>query len=195
MTKHTITLSRAHKITERLASVAGVAKATALSLSATATLMGFSAGQVDRMKENSCGTMEQLKLYTRLMAALTAARAAIGIANTTHGIGALLAQIEGNKKIMSVLAAVVDGQGMNGSNVHLSELDDYKTVGGAESPRHSYVQAVILCPAQVEELQSQSKALERKNFALSDELADLNGKTVELVMEDDIAELMGLVKS
>ena len=191
MSKHTITLSRAHKIAERLGQSAGEAKSQALALSGSVTLSGFTQPQVKRMQGNGAAALAQLALYTRLIGAQTAARTVIGSANEAHGVSAVLAQIEGNKKVLSALSAVASGQGADA--VQLSELGEYKSVGNAETLRSSCIEVAMLDHGQAALLSEQTKALERRNFVLSDLLADTNARTVVIEMDDDLAALMGLV--
>lgn len=195
MSKYQVTLSRAHKIAERLASRLGELRAEAEKLAESSTLTGYSDAQIKRLGENGKRAVALINEQEAAVAALVAVRSAVGKANAAHGITDALAQIEGNKKLLAGVEAILKSQDetTRGGLVRIEELSDYKTVGNTEGAlRSSYINVSVLTDAQVADLAERKKKLERANFTLNDKLADLNGKLVELTIEAPIAEFLGL---
>lgn len=192
----TITISRAHKIAERLGARQGEVRAEADSLAAQVTITGQTEGQVQRLQDQAGRAMALVDHCESLAIAQSLVRAAIGRANAQHGVNDTLAQIEANKKTLACIDPILKNQteSVRGSLVRLNELSSYKPLAQNDSllGRGNVVQVSILSDEQMSHLKARKEALERRNFSLSDKLADLNGKLVTFELESELAEQLGL---
>lgn len=194
-TAYTVTLSRGHKIADRLGSAIGEIKAEAERLCEQVSLNGYAEAQIEQLMKNSQKAMQLMEHHAIVANAQAAVRAAIGRANASAGVGDELAKIEANKKVLSLLDAVLTAQrpGSRGA-VHYSGIREYKVIGSSDSimPRSSAIAVTLLSQAEIETLEARKKDLERQNFALSDKLAELNAQKVTFHLTDEVATLAGL---
>ena len=190
----TVTLSRAHKIADRMGSRTGELRAEAEKLGDVVTLSGYTESQITRLKENGERAVASIAELTRMAAAQAAVRGAIGCANANAGVNEVLATIEANKKILAGIDAVLKSQDANarGGLVRLTEIETFKSLTAGDTFSRGHLQVSVFSGAQIDAFAAQKKQVERDNFALSDKLADLNGATVQLTLDSDIAELVGL---
>lgn len=194
-TAYTVTLSRGHKIADRLGSAIGEIKAEAERLCEQVSMSGYADAQIDQLERNSHKAVKLMAHHSVVANAQADVRSAIGRANAAAGVGDQLSKIEANKKILALLDAVLTAQrpGSRGA-VHFSGLHAYKSIGSSDSiaRRSSDVTVILLDAVQIEQLEERKKAIERENFALSDKLAEINAQKVTFHLEDDVATLAGL---
>lgn len=189
----TVTLSRAHKIADRMGSRTGELRVEAEKLGEVVTLSGYTDAQVSRLKDNGQRAVAALAELTQVAIAQAAVRGAIGRANANVGVNEVLATIEANKKILAGIDAVLKSQdeSARGGLVRLTEISTFKSLTTGETfGRH--LQVSVFEDGQINALAAQKKQIERDNFALSDKLADLNSATVQLSLDSNIADLVGL---
>lgn len=193
MSQYQITISRAHKVAERLGQRAQEAKEKASKLSEPITLQGYSDSQIQRFHAQSQELLDLVSQAHRLSTLQASVRAAIGQANASHGVSEALAAIEGNKKTLVLLRAILDnqnGESYSATSVTIDDLLQFKSLGQID--RVPSVSLRILSAAQKSKLETMVVDLERENFVLNDKLADLNGKTLTIEVDDEAAHLIGL---
>lgn len=193
MSQYQITISRAHKVAERLGQRAQEAKEKASKLSEPITLQGYSDSQLQRFHAQSQELLDLVSQAHRLSSLQANVRAAIGQANANHGVSDALAAIEGNKKTLTLVRAILDnqnGESYSATSVTIDDLLQFKSLGQAD--RAPSVSLRILSPAQKSKLETMATDLERENFVLNDKLADFNGKTLTIEVDDETAHLIGL---
>ena len=195
MTQYNVTISRAHKIAERLGQRATEARERAEKLTERVSLQGYADAQVQRLATQGSEAMCELQLMRRLMLAQGVVRAAIGRANAVHGVGDALARIEANKKVVTGLRSVLgkqDNDAYGATTLAVDDLRDFKPLGSGDGLRATTVSVKVLDAVQTAEVKLAIEHIERENFTLGDSLADLNGKTLSLEFEDEIATAVGL---
>lgn len=190
--KYTTTLSRAHKISDRLSQRANEVKAQAVKLSEQISMQGYTDTQIGRLSANGPNAMNLLEEFTSMMSILTMVRTAIGRANMLYGISDLLAEIESNKKVINTYKEILGSQDDDGSTLSLEDVRQYKSLTAeGTTVRHLAVTVSMLSPYQISAMKEKLTEFEKKNFILGDKVSDLNDKKVELEFEQDIAQLLG----
>jgi hypothetical protein len=192
MTTFKVTLNRAHKIAERLGQRASEVKDEATKLAGQVLLQGYTPGQIERLTNNGTNTLVLLKEHASLAQAQGSIRAAIGRANANVGVSDTLNKIEVNKKVLAALNAVI-GEQRADQAVQAREVADYKTMTEGSTMRGNHINVAVLSPEQNAELKAEVTRIERLNFGLADELASLNATTMEIELDDKLADLVGLV--
>ncbi len=180
-----VTLSRMHKIAERLKSLANEANAEALRLGSAELVSGKAAGQVERLKERAKRALDLSRQGGEYTMALATVRAVIGAENARHGISDLLAKQDAVNQVLgharAMLAACKEG------TVLLSELESYQPLE-KDSAFHRGIQVRVMGPDFAEFFEREIKRLQREAFGLSDKIAEANARRVQVDLPKDIAE-------
>ena len=180
-----VTLSRAHKISERLKARATELFAQAADLAGTKSVDPAQAMLQANKIEGYC--VEVLRLHAegeRWTAQLVDVRNAVGVANSELGINSMLATMEGLNRVLAQKKALVEK--FNIDDLSVQEL------GNVTPPT---TPSVYVPPVNVRVLTSDAKAtldreigvMQRRIFALADALADANAGRVKLQLDDDVA--------
>lgn len=181
-----ITLSRAHKIAERLKQKIGEMHAEAVSQARTVTVTGVTGdSQVQRLVEQGERAMALTARADRFIVALAALRAQIGAQNEARGISAMLAELEGvNRRLAhrKVLLAHVRDDG-----IAPQDLMSYKPISPDSRAMMGGVSVSVLDAAKGVALNTEVSALQREAFAMSDRIAEANAMRFAVELDDDIA--------
>ncbi len=190
MTLVQISLSRAHKVAERLKTRATECFTEAQSLSRPQSVNGTTGDtQVARLKAQGTRALELLaqgETYTRALAAL---RARIGRENEARGINAMLAELDGVNRILAQKKAVLEQAKDDG--ITPDELVAYKPLTGERSLMMGITVRVLSTEAR-DSLAADVAALQKQAFSLSDRIAEANAQRMSVEMDDVLAaEVIG----
>ncbi len=191
MTTVQISLSRAHKVAERLKTRASECFAEALSLSRPQSVNGTTGEtQVARLKAQAERALELLGLGETYSRALATLRARIGRENEARGINAMLAELDGVNRILGQKKAVLEQAKDDG--ITPDELAAYKPLAGAERSLMMGVTVRVLDDAVRERLAADVAALQKQAFSLSDRIAEANAQRMSIELDDVLAaEVIG----
>ncbi|MNR71869.1 hypothetical protein D3C71_25480 [compost metagenome] len=194
MSKLTVTLNRAHKIAERLS--AGLGEARDLASARGAAAVNLTARptteQVGYIRSQAAVALKAVERFELLVGTHATLRETIAQANAKFGITAVLAQVEGNKRLIGLYGVAAGALAPNASTVHVDALTADYTWPQATAYGPGTVAATAVRSEDVARLLERKRALERQNFALTDKLAELNAKTVEIELPDELLEDLGL---
>lgn len=191
-----VSISRAHKVAERLSQLAQEAGETAKKAYLNTRVDGY-AGDAQATALDLLATKadDALEAHAGYGKALADVRTAIAVANAKQGINALLSELEAVNRRTKLLKDIVGGQ--RTEMVAPNALEGYKAGSeamryrGEEAPGRIHVR--LLDAEQLAEIQAQLDSLKVRAFALSDQIADANRATVEVVMGEALAKEVGLV--
>lgn len=180
-----VTLSRAHKIGERLKTRATELFAQAADLADSKSVQPAQAATQAKKIKDHC--IEVLRLHTegeRWTAQLVNVRNAVSVANSERGINTMLTTMEGFNRVLAQKKALVEK--FNIDDMGVEELD---TVTAPVNPS-AYDRALsvrVLTAEAKSGLDREIGALQRKVFALADSLAEANAGRVKLHLDEDVA--------
>lgn len=186
-----VTLSRAHKIAERLKARISELLSEANALSAPVHVTGLTGSeQVQRLQAQGDKALAVLASADHYARALTALRAAIGHENEARGISAMLAELDGVNRLLGARKELLNNVKENG--LAPGELATYKPISPNERGLLGGVTVQVLQAAHREQLEASQAALQRQSFALSDRIAEANAARFSVELSDDIvAEVTG----
>jgi hypothetical protein len=187
MTQLTISLSRAHKIAERIKTRMNelAAEATALMGNQSVSGVGGEAQitKLQGMATKGMAALDQALVYSEAFAKL---RSAIGAQNQSRGINEMLAELESLNRTMGTLKTVLSST--SAKAIAPSELAEYKPLN--TSNMHASIAVAVLAPEQVNYLTDRHAKAQREAFALSDRIAEANAKSFTVDLPDDIAAVV-----
>jgi hypothetical protein len=194
MTSYTLSLSRWHKVAERLArSYAELTQVARNTFNNTQVSGYLGDAQVARLRDLSSQQMDSLHRAFRLQDALASIRQAIGNANAKTGVSKELADYDAlsrrQKLLESVLTAqsseMVDFEEMPQLPKQIVSEDRYDRSKGA-------VRVRMLTNDAVASLRTEADQLRVKVYALADKISDLNRERLTLEIDEEIAQAAGL---
>jgi hypothetical protein len=188
-----ITLSRAHKVADRLKGLVSAAAAAATSGFENAIVRGTTADQLENFQRRREDAKRALERFDELNCALLGVRSAIGRANVKAGVSDLLAHQEALKRKLSLVKSLVHAE--NPNEVQPEQLRDYRPLASGENAVFRSDSAVSVCfvtPEMRKHFQTVAERVQKELFALSDKLSDLNGERLVIVLPAAIAQEVGL---
>lgn len=195
MKKYEVSLARAHKITERLGAMMTAAQKNAIAKSASVRVTSYTGDeQISAIEKSAKEAIEAAAFFEQLSKTHKSVRVKISDANTAHGISALLAEIESNKRIAS-LATQLSETGPDVNTINTESLKSYQpqadsTGGIYGNTRGVMVTSILRSDAEV--FAKHKEMLDRLNYALTNILADLNGNKIEIQVPLRLAPDLGL---
>lgn len=187
MTQLTVSLSRAHKIAERIKTRMNELTAEATTLMGNQTVSGVGGEaqivKLQGMAAKGFAALDQALLYSDAFAKL---RSAIGVQNQARGINEMLAELEALNRAMGTLKTVLSGT--SAKAIAPSELAEYKPL--STSGIHASITVAVMSPEQVKALTERHAKAQRDAFALSDRIAEANAKSFMVELPDDIATVV-----
>jgi hypothetical protein len=189
----TVTLSRAHKIADRLKGLVSAAAAQAREGLSVVNVNGFAGDQqVERFAERRSASIVAIARFDELNCALTGVRSAIGRANVAAGVSDLLANQEGLKRRFALLKEFAKEAGAN--ELQPEQLKEYRPLAPKERgfAVDSGVSVSPVTPAQRLEFEATTARIQKELFALSDKLADLNAYKITIAVPESVANELGL---
>ena len=191
---HTLTLSRWHKVAERLSRdyTETVFKAKqALTQTRVSAYVGES--QEAALREQASDWSARLERAFRLQDGIGDIRRVLGDANAQHGITALLAEFDKLNRRQKVLTELVEGQAPD--MIAIGELKhipaDYVADGDNYDRRRPQLRVRMLERAEVIRLREELDAVRARAYALADEIAERNKATLTLELTGEVAGAAG----
>lgn len=186
MAQLSISLSRAHKIAERIKARMNELFTEALTLGSLQNVSGVTGeAQVTKLAEQGARAVDALARAEKYSVAHAELRASIGRENDSRGIDAMLARQQHLNRVVSNLKALI-AQGKT-SGITPAELGSYKPLAESNRFGHTVVGVVVLTAGQVAELEQRLAQVQRDAFALSDQVAEANAARFTLELDDEIA--------
>jgi len=196
--KYTLTLSRWHKVAERVNAALKEREATVkAAFTATAISPWNKEGIEEKAADIARRAAEALALVEAGALAVAAIRAALALRNAELGIAGKLAEVEAANRRAALYRAVIDGQKPDMVRPENVRALPGELIGESESwgfARRSAL-AVTLQTADTALIDSLREKLAREQARatrLLDEIADLNRETVEIEVAQDVAGIAGL---
>jgi hypothetical protein len=198
--KRTLTLSRWHKVAERMQS-AIKERETAVKTAYTATAISpwNKVAVEEKAAEIARRAAEDLALVETAAQAVATVRAALALRNAALGVSARLAEAEAAKRRAALYRAIVEGQ-----KADMVRPQDVRTlppelVGETESWGFGRRTALTVTlqtadPALLAELRAKLAREEARATWLLDEVADLNRERLEIDVPDELARIAGLAE-
>lgn len=195
MKTYTVSLTRWHKVAERLARAYGeLTESARVALVDTKVTGYLGETQVQRLQEQTAEQLEALRRAFRLQDALVGIRRAIGEANARTGINAELAEHDALSRRQRFLETLLEAQ--TSQMVALGELDK---LPAPKLPEHSYhVDQVATLPVRTLDvpaeaaLRREAEELRARVYALADRINDLNRERLTLELSEEAAQAAGL---
>jgi hypothetical protein len=196
MTKtHSLTLSRWHKVAERLSRdyTETVFKAKqALTQTRVSAYVGED--QEQALHHEAADWTARLERAFRLQDSIAEIRRVLGEANSCAGVTGLLAEFDKLNRRQKVLTDIVEGQGAD--MIGIGELknipQDYVSDGDGYDARRPRLRVRLLDRTGVQALQRDLEAVRARAYALADEIAERNKATVTLALTEEVAVAAGL---
>ncbi len=192
---YTLTLTRWHKVAERLARDYGESVSecrSTLSQTVISAYLGEEQEQfLQTQTQNALGNLERA---FRIQDAVAHIRHLVGNANVHEGVAAKLAEFDKLNRRVKTLSEVVDSQGTD--MVSVTQLrsipKDYVADGASYDSKRPKIKVRMLGMQDLEKLANQLDAARKAAYALSDEVSDLNKARLSIELETDVASAAGL---
>lgn len=186
----TVTLSRAHKINERINTKLAELRALVASKGQAVSVQSYAGEeQIDLIKAGAAAALAAVPTYVALAIAQASLRQAVGRANASTGISDLLTTVEKNKRLVSLCDALI-AVAPNANTLSTDALS--KRPVGEMIKDYGSVAVSSLSAAQLEPYAATKATLERENFALQDKLSDLNAHKVSFEVDEQIIDMLSL---
>ncbi len=195
--KHTLTLTRWHKVAERINGALKEAEARAV---AALTAVTISPWNKEGIEQKAAGMAARgkadLALVEQGSAAVAAIRSALARRNAELGIADRLAEVEASNRRISLYRAVLDKQSVDMvqpehvRHVPAGAVPESEPSWGRREPARITLQ--IADAALLAELASRLARDQARSHALLDEIADLNREKLELEVAPELQEIAAL---
>lgn len=186
-----VSLSRMHKIADRLKDISGKLFREAEELSQSEVASGYAGeAQIARFDAKAIRAEELSAKGERYLRAGVEVRAAIGRENERRGVSALLATSEGVNRLIAHNKLRLEHAKAGG--IPPAELATYKPIPGTESRFGQALSISIVSASQRADIEKRLAELQRESFAVSDKIAEANAPRMDFEMDADIAaEVLG----
>lgn len=194
-TNYTLTLTRWHKIAERLARDYGesVSEARA-ALTQTEVSAYLGEEQEQFLLTQTQTALANLERAFRIQDAVAHIRHLVGDANVREGVSAKLAEFEKLNRRVKALSEVVESQ--SNDMVSVSQLrsipKDYVADGASYDSKRPKIKVRMLDMPALDRLADQLSSARKAAYALSDEISDLNKAKLSIELETEVASAAGL---
>lgn len=186
----TVTLSRAHKLNERINAKLSELRGLIGSKGQAVSVNAYSGPeQIELIKAGAAQALAAVPTYVALTRAQAALRAAVGKANAATGVSDLLTTVERNKRLVGLCEALMAVAPT--ANTLSTEALSARPIG-EHVKDYGSVAVSALTSAQIEPYAKAKEALERENFALNDQLADLNAGKVSFEVDEEVLEMLSV---
>lgn len=194
---HSLTLTRWHKVAERINAALKERDARVVAAFTAATISPWNK---EGIEQKAAGIAERgkadLALVEQGSAAVAAIRSALARRNAELGIAARLAEVEAANRRIALYRAVVEKQTVDMVRPeHVRHVPAHAVAEGEpswgrrEAPR---ITLQVADAALLAELASKLAREQARTHALLDEIADLNREKLELDIAPELNEIAGL---
>src|SRR5437762_1802674 len=195
--KHTLTLTRWHKIVERINAALKERDARVVAAFTAATISPWNKEGVEQKAADMAARAKaDLALIEEGTAAVAAIRSALAHRNAEIGIAARLAEVEAANRRIALYRAVLEKQSVDMVQPeHLRHVpalvvpEGELSWGRREPPR---ITLQVADAALLAELTTKLAREQARSHALLDEIADLNREKLELDLAPELHEIAGL---
>jgi len=192
---YTLTLTRWHKVAERLAREYGEAVSESRStLTQTAISAYLGEEQEEFLQTQTQTALTNLDRAFRIQDAVAHVRHLVGDANVREGISAKLAEFDKLNRRVKALSEVVESQ--SSDMVSVTQLrsipKDYVADGASYDSKRPKIKVRMLDSQALERLADQLSNARKAAYALSDEVSDLNKAKLSIELETEVASAAGL---
>lgn len=195
--KHTLTLTRWHKVVERINAALKERDARVVAAFTAATISPWNKEGVE---QKAAGIAERSKADLALIeqgsAAVAAIRSALAHRNAELGIAARLAEVEAANRRIALYRAVLDKQSVDMVQPeHVRHVpahavpESEPSWGRRDAPR---ITLQVAGEALLAELAVKLAREQARSHALLDQIADLNREKLELDIAPELHEIAGL---
>ena len=192
---HELSLSRWHKAIERLTvEMNTLHKSAHQDLAETEVRDYLGDAQVENLRQQALRGLASLERAQTIQECLVVLRTAVGDANKTHGVDALLSQHDAMSRRLKVLRDILAKQDV-GNRVSLDELPKLRQPAEKSTFYGHTTKGIpvkVMDEAQRNTLSAQSVRLTILVYKLADQLADRNRATLKLSLPAEMAALAAL---
>ncbi len=192
---YTLTLTRWHKVAERLAREYGESVSDSRStLTQTAISAYLGEAQEEFLQTQTQTALANLDRAFQIQDAVAHIRHLVGDANVREGVSAKLAEFDKLSRRVKALSEVVESQGSD--MVQVTQLrsipKDYVADGASYDSKRPKIKVRMLDTPALERLADQLSNARKAAYALSDEVSDLNKAKLSIELETEVASAAGL---
>ncbi len=189
-----LTLSRWHKVAERLSALAAERVKLAKDLYTNTQVSSWNkAGVTERAARLAEEAKAALGLHSLLVDAIVAIRSRLALRNAELGVSAKLSELAGLERRIGMLNAILQGQFPDMVRpVDLGEVPRELAEDRGFLKSATRITLRLLPDAEYEAMRAEHSALQGRAHALADAVADLNRSRMELELHVSIARLAGL---
>ena len=192
---YTLTLTRWHKVVERLAREYGESVSESRStLTQTAISAYLGEEQEEFLQTQTHTALTNLDRAFRIQDAVAHVRHLVGDANVREGVSAKLAEFDKLNRRVKALSEVVESQ--SSDMVSVTQLrsipKDYVADGASYDSKRPRIKVRMLDTQALERLADQLSNARKAAYALSDEVSDLNKAKLSIELETEVASAAGL---
>ncbi len=192
---YTLTLTRWHKVAERLARDFGESASECRSTLTQTVISAYLGEEQEQfLQAQTQKALGNLERAFRIQDAVAHIRHLVGNANVHEGVAAKLAEFDKLNRRVKTLSEVVDSQSTD--MVSITQLrsipKDYVADGASYDSKRPKIKVRMLGMQDLEKLASQLDAARKAAYALSDEVSDLNKAKLSIELETDVASAAGL---
>ena len=191
---YSCTLTRWHKVTERLTKeFSALTKAAKSGLAETTVTEYLGEAQETRLIDLRDNCLKQIDSALAVQDAIVHIRQTLGAANESQGVSRALADYDKLVKCVNLFESLLSAR--SSEQVAIGELKAVKNPGRSEKylDRGQPKIAVAMLEGEpLEQLQAQFSEATTAMYVQADRLADLNKWVLEIALEPEIAKLAGL---
>ncbi len=192
---YTLTLTRWHKVAERLARDYGESVSESRSTLTQTVISAYLGEEQEQfLQTQTQSALGSLERAFRLQDAVAHIRHLVGNANVHEGVAAKLAEFDKLNRRVKALSEVVDSQSTD--MVSVTQLrnipKDYVADGANYDSKRPKIKVRMLGMQELQTLGEQLDAARQAAYALSDEVSDLNKAKLSIELETDVASAAGL---
>ena len=192
---YTLTLTRWHKVAERLARQYGESVSESRStLTQTAISAYLGEEQEEFLQTQTQTALANLDRAFQIQDAVAHVRHLVGDANVREGVSAKLAEFDKLNRRVKALSEVVESQ--SSDMVSVTQLrsipKDYVADGASYDSKRPRIKVRMLDTQALQRLADQLSNARKAAYALSDEVSDLNKAKLSIELETEVASAAGL---
>lgn len=190
-----LTLSRWHKVAERLArEYTETIYNAKQALTQTRVFTYLGETQEAALRAESEEWQRRLARAFRVQDAVADIRRALGEANAKNGVNAQLAELDKLNRRLKALTEIIEGQGAD--MIAIEELrnipQDYMIERDRFDSTRPSLRVRLLDRDALSRLRQELETVRSRAYALSDEIAERNRATLTLELSEEIAGIAGL---
>ena len=192
---YTLTLTRWHKVAERLARDYGESVSESRTTLTHTTVSAYLGEEQEQfLQTQTQNALANLERAFRVQDAVAKIRQMVGDANVREGVSAKLANFDKLNRRVKTLSEVVESQ--SSDMVSVTQLrsipKDYVADGANYDSKRPKIKVRMLDMQMLERLSDQLINARKAAYALSDEVSDLNKAKLSIELETEVASAAGL---